>query len=390
MPSPVVCFFQAYNRPYIRTEALASGLAAHGVRLETCQVNRAGPLRYPLALWKLLRVIRRCDVVVANFRCFEILWLLRLLTRKPIVYDAHISFWQSACEERQWFPADSGIGRMLFWWDRLNCRLADHVLIDTLAHREFFRRTFAVPEEKISSIYISCEEHLFQPRPRVETRPAADQDRCTVAFWCGTGIPLQGLDVLYDAMRILEERGERIVLRLAGASSIIANLEARAADEGLRNIVFLGNLPRSRVIDEIAAADIGLGGHYSTVPKARQVIAGKVYELLAMRKPVVVGDSPATREIFVDGENALLCRMGSARSLADAISRLAADPGLADRLAQAGHEMFRERLRPATLVEPLLAILAELATGGRDRRRQLAPQPGRPALTPPRSPAASR
>src|SRR5215210_2894699 len=353
-PLPTVCFFQAYNRDYIRTETLLEGLHDNGVPVVLCQANRKGPLRYPLALWKLLCGIGRSDVVLANFRSFEILWLLLLLTRKPIVHDAHISFWQSACEERGWFRPGSLPGRLLFFLDRWNGRLADHVLIDTETHRDYFIRTFGIPPEKITSVYISCEERLFQPRPA----PPKSGPEITV-FWSGSGIPLQGLDVIYEAFRLLQERGVPVVLRLAGASRIIERMRQRAEAEGVRNIRFLGGIPRRQVIEEIAAAEIGLGGHYSTVPKAGQVIAGKVYELIAMRRPVIVGDSPATRELFVDGENALLCRMGSPESLADAVTRLAADPALAGRLAANAHELYRSRLRPEVVVAPLLRVLAD-------------------------------
>lgn len=355
-PLPTVCFFQAYNRDYIRTETLLDGLRENGVPVVLCQVNRKGPLRYPLALWKLLRGLGRCDLVLANFRSFELLWLLRLLTRKPILYDAHISFWQSACEERGWFRPDSLPGRLLFFLDRWNCRLSDHVLLDTETHRDYFARTFGVPPEKITSVYISCEDRLFFPRPA--PRPAGP---LKTVFWSGSGIPLQGLDVIYEAFKELQGRGADVTLRLAGSSRILDRLRRTAEAEGVRNVVFLGGIPRRQVIGEIAAADIGLGGHYSTVPKASQVIAGKVYELIAMRKPVVIGDSPATRELFVDGESALMCRMGSPAALADAVERLAADPALAERLAANAHALYQSRLRPRIDVLPLLPVLERLA-----------------------------
>lgn len=354
---PTVCFFQAYNRDYIRTETLLEGLRANDVPVVTCQVNRPGPLRYPLALLAFLRSVGRCDVVLANFRSFEILWLLRLLTRKPIVHDAHISFWQSACEERGWFRPDSLPGRLLFFMDRLNSRLADHSLIESKTQRDYFARTFGVPPEKITALYVSCEERLFQPRP------APPRGAETTVFWSGSGIPIQGLDVIYEAFRILQAQGVPVVLRLAGASRILDRLRQRAEAEGVGNIRFLGAIPRSQVVEEIAAAHIGLGGHYSTIPKASLVIAGKVYELIAMRRPAIVGDSPAARELFVDGENALLCRMGSPEALAEAVARLAADPALAERLAGNAYELYRTRLRPPVNVEPLLRILAGLAAG---------------------------
>jgi glycosyltransferase involved in cell wall biosynthesis len=353
-----VCFFQAYNRDYIRAESLLEGLRANGVPVIECMVNRPGPWRYPLALAKFLRTVRRSDVVIANFRSFEILWLLRLLTRKPIVYDAHISFWQSACEERGWFRSDSLPGRLLFFLDRFNCRIADHVLIDTETHRDYFIRTFGVPPEKITCVYVSREERLSPPPP---PRPAPPENATeTTVFWVGSGIPVQGLDVIYDAFRLLAERRVPVVLRLAGASPLIDRLRARAEADGLRNLVFLGVLPRARMVEEIAAADIGLGGHYSTVPKAAQVIAGKVYELIAMRRPAIVGDSPAVRELFVDGATALTCPMGSPEALADAVARLAADPDLRERLAANAYELYRSRLRPEVVVVPLLRVLAEL------------------------------
>jgi glycosyltransferase involved in cell wall biosynthesis len=350
-----VLFFQAYNRDYIRTETLLEGLLANGVPVVECKVNRRGPLRYPLALARFLRTVGGCDVVLANFRSFEILWLLRLLTRKPIVHDAHISFWQSACEERGWFRPRSLPGRLLFFLDRWNGRLADHVLIDTETHRDYFIRTFGLPPEKITSVYISCEERLFHPRPA----PLKSGPETTV-FWSGSGIPLQGLDVIYEAFRLLQEQGVPVVLRLAGAGRLIERMRRRAEAGNVRNVRFLGGIPRRQVIEEIAAADIGLGGHYSTVPKARQVIAGKVYELIAMRRPVIVGDSPATRELFVDGESALLCEMGSPESLAAAVARLAADPALGERLAANGYELYRSRLRPEVVVAPLLRVLSHL------------------------------
>jgi glycosyltransferase involved in cell wall biosynthesis len=357
-PFPTVCFFQAYNRDYIRTEALLEGLVRRGVPVVLAKANHRNPLRrYPLAIARCLRALGGADVVLANFRSFEQLWLLRLLTRKPIVYDAHISFWQSACEERGWFGERSLFGRLLFAFDRWNCRLADHVLIDTEAHRDYFMGTFGVPPEKITAVYISCEESLFQPRPEP---PREGPPR---VFWSGSGIPLQGLPVILGAARVLARRGVSVEVRIAGQSALIDRVAAEARAEGLDNMVFLGQISRSRVIQEVAAAEVGLGGHYSTIPKATQVIAGKVYELLAMARPAVVGGCPATRELFTDGENAVLCEMGSAESLADAIERLLLDPALAARVARGGHDLYQRRLRPEVVVEPLLAVLAGYASG---------------------------
>lgn len=359
MTPPRICFFQAYNRTYGRSEALLAGLRENGFPVVTAQVNRPSAWRYPLAVLRFLRRVRGTDVVVANFRCYEIFPLLRLLTRRPILYDAHLSVWQAVCEERQWFPPDSLRGRLLLFFDRFNCRLADHVLTDTQAHRDFFVETLRVPPEKITAVYISCEDELFQPRP------AAPRSGPATVFWAGTGIPHQGLDVIYEAFRELERRGVDAVLRLAGWSRIVEGIARRAERDGARNIIFLRNIPRRDVVAETAASDITLGGPFLAIPKTDNVIAGKVFEMIAMGKPVIVGDGRAARELFVDGENAVLCRMGSAAALADAVARLAANPALRERIGAGGLALYRERLRPVVNVRPLLPVLADLARKGR-------------------------
>lgn len=359
MNPPRICFFQAYNRTYGRSEALRIGLEENGVPVVTSQVNRPSATRYPLAILRFLRQARGTDVVIANFRCYEIFPLLRLLTRKPILYDAHLSVWQAVCEERQWFPPDSLRGRLLLFFDRFNCRLADHVLTDTQAHRDFFIETLRVPPEKITAVYISCEDELFQPRAST-----AKSGPATV-FWAGTGIPHQGLDVIYEAFRELERRGVAATLRLAGWSRIVEGIERRARQDGVSNIVFLRNIPRRDVVEETAAADITLGGPFLAIPKTRNVIAGKVFEMIAMGKPVIIGDSPAARELFVDGESAVLCRMGSPEALADSIAKLAADPAFRERIGASGLALYRQRLRPVVNVRPLLPVLADLARKGR-------------------------
>lgn len=361
---PRVCFLQAYNRDYIRTETLLEGLRAHGVPLQVYKVNERSPRRYPRLAARLPAALRGCDVVFANFRSFEFFWALRLATRLPIVHDAHISFWQSACEERGWFAPESAMGRVLFAMDRWNCAHADHVILDTDAHRRYFVETFGLPEAKFSTVFISCEEALFQPAPPPPPREEV------VAFWSGTGIPLQGLDVLCEAFRLLATRGVPARLRVAGESGLVERARSVAAARGVANIEFLGNLPRSGVVREIAAAEIGLGGHYSRVPKAKQVIAGKAYEIIAMRRPVVLGDCAATREVFTDGVDALLCEMGSAPALADAVERLVRAPELRERLAGAGRALYEARLRPALAVAPLVPVLRRLAArSAADRAR---------------------
>ncbi len=355
---PRVCFFESYYTKYIRSQTLLEGLSKHKLTLLQCMVNERSWLRYPKSILCFLKTIRHSDLVIANLRSWEILPLLRILTRKPIIYDAHISIWQSYCEERQKAKPDSFLGRILFNIDALNCRLADRILIDTETHADYFSRTFSIPREKFLPVYISCENSLFHPIKQPDRHETSE----TTIFWVGSGIPLQGLEVIIDAMRLVSDLP--VHLRIAGASSILNKIKDQAINDGMSNITFLGRIPREQVVTEIAESDICLGGHYSLVPKARNVIAAKLYEMIAMKKPVIAGDNHAIRELFTHRKDLFLCEMGSASSLADAISELHKSPSLRNELATSAFRLYSEKLRPEILVIPLVNTIYNLAARG--------------------------
>jgi len=82
-----------------------------------------------------------------------------------------------------------------------------------------------------------------------------------------------------------------------------------------------------------------------------------------MAKPVITGDSPAAREALVDGENALLCEMGNAQALAQAILLLKRDRALREKIAQAGYASFLQRFSPKAIGATVKNYLTEMLAG---------------------------
>ena len=65
-----------------------------------------------------------------------------------------------------------------------------------------------------------------------------------------------------------------------------------------------------------------LAGHFcADIDKAKRTIPGKAYIYQAMKKPMVLGDNSANRELFSDGEKGVyFVRMGDGSALAEAIT----------------------------------------------------------------------
>ena len=94
------------------------------------------------------------------------------------------------------------------------------------------------------------------------------------------------------------------------------------------NVEWVDWVEYERLPEELQRAGCALG-IFGTSAKAGRVIPNKAFQALACGTPLVTADTPAARELLVDGESALLVPPGDAEALADAVRRLASDPELA-------------------------------------------------------------
>jgi glycosyltransferase involved in cell wall biosynthesis len=121
------------------------------------------------------------------------------------------------------------------------------------------------------------------------------------------------------------------------------------------NVKFLGYAKGDAVSDHIAGSDLCLG-IFGDTKKTKRVIPNKVYECLAMKKPVLTGDTPAAREIFT-GEHLMFCKIADGKDMAEKILALKNDKILRDNLASRGYQLYLERFCPKALGKDLLTII---------------------------------
>jgi len=100
-------------------------------------------------------------------------------------------------------------------------------------------------------------------------------------------------------------------------------------------------------------------GNFGDTPLAPLVISNKVYEALAMQKPVITSDMPANRELF-DEDDVVMIPVANPTALANAIVKLKNDHALCERIAKNGHEKFLKTATPAVLGRELKTIIQKL------------------------------
>ena len=372
-----ICFFGTYTiaEGYPVNRVLLKGLRHAGATVEECREELWGarPLHEvfasanPFALISLaaraVRVYARLmaryrrigqhDCVVVGYAGYFDVLLARLLNRRDsrtIALVAFISLYDTVVVDRQRFAEGSWQARLLKGIDRLAFDTADLVFADTEAHCRHYAELFELPRSKFHRSFVGEDDDEFRPTVR-----AARGDALRVLFF-GTYVPLHGIDVILEAIeRLSHEPG--LAFCLIGNGQLFPQMRKRATDQMLPNTTFIGDWVRtSELVRHIADADVCLG-IFGTTPKAARVIPYKVFDALAMQKPLVTMDSPAIRELLTDGDTALLCEPGSGESLARSLLRLRDERGLARRLGDRGHALYARRGCPAAIGRDALEVL---------------------------------
>jgi glycosyltransferase involved in cell wall biosynthesis len=350
-----VLFVSGREVSYMRNRVLLAALRMHfDVTVLTPDIPST-PGRVLAGLVRFLVRRPEYDVCLAGFYGQPIALALSLFQRRPIILDAYVSTFDTLCEDRGRLRPHSIGGRLARWLDQRSCHLATCVLTDTQAHAEYFAETFGVSEAKLAPVYVGCDETIFFPRDVV----SAGHQPIEV-FYYGAFLPLHGTEIIVQAASRLRNRPD-IHFTIGGEGMRLGAVQRMVTERALPNLDLVGWIPLETLPDYIARAHICLGGHFSDVPKAARVISTKTFQFMAMGKPTIVGDNPATQEISAHGKQVCAVPMGDPEALADAIRTLADDPAMRQQIAAGGYQVFRERLTTRAIADQLATIIQEVS-----------------------------
>lgn len=350
-----VLYFGTYDSDYARNWVLINGLKVNGV--DVIELRRK-PGR--MSLFKLffdyLKFDKKFDAMVVGFPGQEVMFLARFLTIlrpslrqvKPIIFDVFTSHYGGYILDRQKFPKNSLRSKYYRFLDKWSCKLADVVLLDTEAHIKFFVKEFNLPRKKFRRIWVGVPGKNVG---NIIEKHVSDKFKI---FFFGTYIPLQGVEYIIKAAKILEGQSD-IVLTLIGSGQEKKKVENLAKEIRLKNVIFRGMVALENLRQEMADSDVCLG-IFGTSPKTSLVIPNKIYEAVALRKPVITADTEAVRELFDENE-ILFVPKADARAIANAVIKLKSDKILREKLAANAYKKFTNLLTYQVLGKELKNIL---------------------------------
>jgi len=176
-----------------------------------------------------------------------------------------------------------------------------------------------IPESRIHVI-----PHFYEAAsPPPEPSPSGD------ILFLGRLSPEKGLGLLLQAWKLVRSYGRK--LRIAGTGPEEASLKTMAAAMGLRDVEFLGFVPREN------HPELWRRSAFAVIPSIwHEPFPLSFLETWSYQRAPVASRLGAMAENIVDGKDGLLVEPFSAPALATAIQSLLDQPDLAIRMGQAG------------------------------------------------------
>ncbi len=362
-----VCFFGGYDSGYPRNSILRRGLSAHDVLVTEAHLRRGHKfwIRYPLLFLRWLRHGRRRAeppplLFVPEF-CQKDIFLARaiaILSAGRIVFDPLASRYETKVLDWRRKPEGSLAAWLNRAIDRLAFKASDLVLADTEAHKQYYCREFGVSPWKVEVVPVGFDDRVFtRSLAQRPTLSSLRESPFTVLFF-GSFLPLHGVATAVEAAFHVWKKDKTVRFKFIGSGQTFPSARKMASDLGLANISFEGWMGQVSLAEQIASeADICLG-IFGRTEKASRVVPHKIFQAMALSKPVITGQTPAVSEFFTHGKDIYLCPAGDPESLARAILELREDMALRDGIARQGYELAWRKFTPQSLGRRLKEILA--------------------------------
>ena len=173
-----------------------------------------------------------------------------------------------------------------------------------------------------------------------EVQPWSEGDLCVA--YIGSLVPHRSLDVLVDAVGSLAGDGVRLVL--GGFGTLEEDLRHRASR--YPNVEFLGPVPYEETLGILGKSDVLVQLGDPNHAALRWVSPNKVFESMAVARPVLVAEGTLAAQRAVDAGHGIPVRYGDAAGLRRALLALRDDRSHAQALGAAGRVTFQTRWAP--------------------------------------------
>ena len=287
--------------------------------------------------------------------------LIRLFRRIPVVYDIQ-DMWPDTLRATGMISNHRALRVVSSVCQWVYRRVSHIVVLSPGFKRLLIQR--GVPERKVEVIFNWADEAaLAAPQGQLPVSfPGSERFRIVFAGNMGKA---QALDAVLDAAALLQKRGSRVCFVMLGGGVEVGRLKQRAAQQQLRNVVFLPPVPMAEVGILLNAAD-ALLVHLRKDPLFEITIPSKTQAYMAVGKPLLMAVNGDAADLVLQSGGGVVAESESVEGLvaaAESLSELA--PEQLHAMGLCAKRYYQEHLALRVGVAKFGAIFNGLASNAR-------------------------
>jgi len=341
--------------------------------------QRASTSRLP----SLVRNARKTliDLAELAYSLIQYIRILRQIGKPDLIYERYSLFsWTGLALKRKWkIPHyvefnDPGIEIRNRYFGRSVLEPVSNIIFDQLVSEAgaiiAVSRSVAsklilrgVSENKIHIIPngVSPDSFNADKCDPNEIRKKYDLQGALVIGFVGGMTPWHGVNFLVEAAReILAVQPKSRFLIVGGGENSVSEIQRMASANGvLDRFVCTGWIRHEQVAAHLAVMDIVVAPYAPMESNSIYFSPLKVFEYMAMGKPVVASRIDQLSEIFEDGKEIILVEPGNVKELTGAILGLASDPKHRDDLGSNARKKVLETYTWEKAVRKIIAIYGD-------------------------------
>jgi len=304
--------------------------------------------------------LRRPDVVVSTtpqFFCGLAGYFVSRLRRVPWVLEIR-DLWPESIVAVGAMKKSFAI-RLLEKVEAFAYRKADHIIVvtDSFVPHVLERGGSA---DRISVIKNGVDLDFYDPdRKAAGLAEELGLEGRFVGAYVGTHGMAHGLEVILEAAALLRS-DEHLGFLLVGDGAERQRLLKRKEKEGLDNVVMLGQQPKDRMPDiwAITGASLVL---LRDRPVFRTVIPSKIFESMAMRRPIILGVRGEVEQIVREAGAGLCITPENGQELAQSMRALAYNDERSAAFGRSGRDYVVKHFDRSKLAREYAELLTSVA-----------------------------
>lgn len=329
-----ILYFGLFDENFGCNKVYISALKQKGYEIIFCVDRTPGPLKFWKLFWKHWSLRKSYDVLVVGYPGYIIVPFARLITRKPIIFDALCSFYEAQILSRNAYTTIPFRKKIVWCIDWLANRCADAVLVETPVQKEYFHSLFGVPHKKIFVVPIGVDESILQ------YRTGKNSDRFTVLFR-GRFMSEAGVKYIVEAASILAKTPIRFLIIGSGKGKIAEEVLSLIQKYNLPNLVLIDRfLSWEDLLGHMSSADVSLG-QFESHERLLRTIPHKAYESFMLGLPYITADMPGIRSL-VPKETCVFVPPASPSAIANAIETLYKDAGMRENISRHEKDLYQK------------------------------------------------